>query len=172
MQAILRFARGESGATVVARTSALRDDLPVVGRGQVVETWSETASKVARAWRRLGEEFTRADVADAVDVTTRQVRRVLAEFVDAGYLSHVAGGDGTAKVYSPRDAPSAGEVDLPSEAAPPAEPGRPASNEYYTWNVRVGARETGVRDASAVPQRPRGAPPAPDAALADADPPS
>jgi len=32
MQAILRFARGGSGATVVARTSALCDDLPVVGR--------------------------------------------------------------------------------------------------------------------------------------------
>ncbi|EMA64979.1 hypothetical protein C470_00470, partial [Halorubrum distributum JCM 13561] len=136
-QAILRFARGDSGATVVARTSALRDDLPVVGRGQVVEPWSPTATKVAQRYRRLGGEFTLSDVADAVDVGKRQVRRVLRELVEAGYLRRIGGGDGLANVYEAADVPGAGEVELPErDDAVAAEPGRTASNQYYTWNVR------------------------------------
>jgi DNA-binding transcriptional ArsR family regulator len=162
MQAILRFTRGDSGATVVARTSALREDLPVVGDAQVVETWSDTATEVARAYRRLGAEFTIADVADAVDVTRRQVRRVLAELAEAGYIRRVGGGSGVANVYEPADTPGAGEVDLPEREA--ADPGRSPHNQYYTWNVRVFGGETApdtARDTS--PPRQRGAPPAPTA---------
>jgi len=58
IQSILRFARGKSGATVVARTSAHRDDLPVAGRGQVVDTWRDTATAIAREWRRVDGAFT------------------------------------------------------------------------------------------------------------------
>jgi len=166
MQAILRFTRGDSGATVVARTSALRDDLPVVGDGQVVETWSETATKVARAWRALGTEFTRADVEDAVDVSPRQVRRVLAELVDAGYLRRASSGPGTATVYEPGEQPGAGEVKLDSvePGGEPEEGGTSASIEYYTWNVRVFARESRITPAGKpAPTRKRGAPPAPTA---------
>ena len=114
MQAILRFARGDSGATVVARTSALREDLPVVGRAQVVDTWSDTATTIAREYRRLGGEFTAADVADSVDVKRRQVRRVLAELVEAGYLRRVGGGDGLANVYDSSATPGTGGVEPPS----------------------------------------------------------
>ncbi|PHQ39106.1 hypothetical protein DJ69_07920 [Halorubrum persicum] len=164
-QAILRFARGDSGATVVARTSALRDDLPVVGRGQVVETWSDTAAKVAREYRRLGGEFTIADVADAVDVSRRQVRRVLAELSDAGYIRRVDGGDGLANVYEPADEPGAGEVDLPDrDDAVDADPGRSPLNQYYTWNVRVFGGEPAPDTArDGPPVRQRGAPPSPTA---------
>ena len=165
MQAVLRFARGGSGATVVARTSALREDLPVVGRAQVVETWSDTAATIAGAYRRLGDHFTADDVADTVDVSTRQVRRVLAELVEAGYLRHVGGGDGTAKVYEPAGSPGAGEVDLPERGAAvanAADPGRAATNEYYTWNVRVAPAESYFRGGrTGVKAAPRGAPPAP-----------
>jgi len=170
MQAVLRFARGGSGATVVARTSALREDLPVVGRAQVVETWSDTAATIAGAYRRLGDRFTAGDVADTVDVSTRQVRRVLAELVEAGYLRHVGGGDGNAKVYEPAGSPGAGEVDLPERGAAVAngaDPGRTATNEYYTWNVRVeraGSYLEVLEDG--IPAAPRGAPPAPDAEAA------
>ncbi|WP_418280829.1 hypothetical protein [Halorubrum sp. DTA98] len=164
-QAILRFARGDSGATVVARTSALRDDLPVVGRGQVVETWSDTATAVAREYRRLGGEFTIGDVADAVDVTRRQVRRVLAELAEAGYLRRVDGGPGVANVYEPADTPGAGEVDLPDRGdAIRAEGGRAAHTQYYTWNVRVFGGETPSGTARSTPEvRQRGAPPSPTA---------
>ena len=164
-QAILRFARGDSGATVVARTSALREDLPVVGRAQVVETWSDTASRVARAYRRLGTEFTIGDVADAVDVSRRQVRRVLAELADAGYLERVTVGDGIATEYRPADTPGAGEVELPArEDAVDATAGHTAHNQYYTWNVRVFGGDPALDTAPAAPARPdRAAPPAPTA---------
>jgi len=68
MQAILRFTRGQSGAVVFAHTSALRPDLPVVGQGQVVKSWNETATTIAREWRSIGGTFTVSDVAGSVDV--------------------------------------------------------------------------------------------------------
>jgi hypothetical protein len=167
MQAILRFARGDSGATVVARTSALREDLPVVGRGQVVETWSDTATTIARQYRRLGGEFTAADVRDAVDVSARQVRRVLAELVDAGYLQRVGGGAGRANVYERVDEPGAGEVDLPERGdavAATGEAGSPRSKQYYTWNVRVfGGEPTAESAVEGGPMTTSRAPPAPTA---------
>jgi DNA-binding transcriptional ArsR family regulator len=167
MQAILRFARGDSGATVVARTSALREDLPVVGRAQVVDTWSDTATTIAREYRRLGDEFTAGDVADSVDVSRRQVRRVLAELVEAGYIRHVGGGAGVAKVYEPSSDPGAGEVDLPERGdavAADGQPGPTATNQYYTWNVRVrGGEQDSAQQHTPIEVRHRGAPPSPTA---------
>jgi len=164
MQAVLRFARGDSGATVVARTSALREDLPVVGDGQVVRTWSRTTSAIANEYRRLGDQFTVADVADTVDVTKRQVRRVLGELVDAGYVREVSSGDGIATTYEQAGSPSAGEVDLP-ERREAVEAGRSTHSQHYTWNVRVrgGARTAApARDATIALDTK--APPAPAAA--------
>ena len=132
-----------------------------------METWSDTATAIARQWQRLGEEFTAADVADAADVSKRQVRRVLAEFIEAGYLAHVGGGDGTAKVYIPSGTPSVGEVDLPDagDAIVPVGGGQGATNEYYTWNVRVGpASERVTREKDAPAMRTLGAPPCPTVA--------
>jgi hypothetical protein len=161
MQAILRFTRGDSGATVVARTSALRDDLPVVGRGQVVETWSDTATAIARKYRQLGGTFTAADVQDVVDVGARQVRRVLAELVDAGYIEKVGGGEGLANAYQPVDNPGAGEVELP-ERDEAVDPGRSPSNESYTWNVRVSGVISRSDPAEGVKRSPaQRAPPSP-----------
>jgi len=139
MQAILRFARDERGALVFAHTAALRKDLPVVGEGQVIKSWSETAAKIARAWRRQPtEEFTISDVADAADVSRRQVRRVLSEFVDAGYLQRHDPGEGLANEYTPVDDPGAGEVDI-DEVSPVLgdEPGQTDLEVTYTMNVRV-----------------------------------
>ena len=167
-QAILRFARGDSGATVVARTSALRADLPVVGEGQVVETWNDTATTIAEEYRRLGREFTTADVRDVVDVTPRQVRRVLAELTDAGYVRRVEESPGRATTYERVDDPSAGEVDLPARGdAVGAAPGRTDTNLTYTWNVRVHGADPGLERSSTEtsPGTARG-PPAPSSAAA------
>ncbi len=136
-------------SAVVARTSALREDLPVVGSAQVVETWSDTAIAIARRYRRLGGEFTIGDVADAVDVSCRQVRRV-------------GGGAGVATRYQPADTPGAGEVELPDRGAVDAEPGHSPHNQYYAWNVRVNGGDPApdaARDPP--PVRQRGAPPSP-----------
>ena len=139
MQAVLRFARGDSGALVFAHTAALRSDLPVVGEGQVIKSWSPTARQIAEEWRRCpGEEFTLSDVADAVDVGKRQVRRVLNEFAEAGYLERHDPGDGLANEYTPIDQPGAGEAKI--EGVTPdveSEPGQDDLEVYYTANVRV-----------------------------------
>jgi len=168
MQAVLRFARGDSGATVVARTSALRGDLPVVGRGQVVETWDDTATEIARRYRRLGGEFTVADVADAVDVSTRQVRRVLGELTEAGYLRRVVDRNGVAGVWEPAaESPGAGEADLPDRGEAvenEATPGHSTHSEYYTWNVQVSGVAEGVIGGDTVAEPSAlGAPPSPTA---------
>jgi hypothetical protein len=166
MQAILRFARGDSGATVVARTSALRDDLPVVGRGQVTETWSDVAHEVARAYRRLGDEFTVADVrAAGVDASKRHIRRVLSEFADAGYIEVLDSGAGRATVYGGHREPGAGEVELPARPdhiGGGDEGGQSPHTKSHTWSVRVAPPETYSRGADPG-GRPRvtGAPPSP-----------
>ena len=165
MQAILRFTRGDTGAVVFARTAALREDLPVVGEGQVVRSWSDTAATVAREWKaHRGERFTVGDVADSVDVSRRQVRRVLDEFASAGYLEKHHTGDGVANEFSPGENPSAGEVELPSVAM---DPDTSRKGPIYTGNVRVWPLEDRDRRRS----RPsRSTLPAPDT-VSDGDPP-
>lgn len=148
MQAILRFTRGDSGAVVFAHTSALRRDLPCEQRGQVVKSWSETATTIARAWQRVpDQEFTVADVVDSVDVTRRQVRRVLNEFTRAGYLEKRDPGEGLANEFTAREQPSAGEVELPSEVDAPLNPDTGRMEHTYTWNVRVASEAEGDRAA-------------------------
>lgn len=149
------------------RVSVLREDLPVVGRGQVARTWSETATAIARTWRQLPEEFIAADVRDAVDVSKRHVRRMLAEFVEAGYLERHDPGEGLANTYIPTDAPDAGEVDLPERVRPEGEvsPDAPPLDVAYTWNVRVQRGGAGV---TAPLREPASSLPAP---TSDLDPP-
>jgi len=146
MQAILRFTRGDSGAVVFAHTSALRRDLPCQQRGQVVKSWSETATRIARAWQRCPDrEFTVADVVETVDVSRRQVRRVLDEFTRAGYLEKHDPGEGLANAFTARKQPSAGEVELPSEVDAPLDPDTDRIDHTYTWNVRVGGPTEAAR---------------------------
>ena len=144
MQAILRFTRGDTGAVVFAHTAALRPDLPVVGRGQVVQSWSDTAATVAREWKRHGDQFTVSDVAEAVDVSRRQVRNVLDDFAQAGYLDKHHTGDGLANEFAPQGAPSAGEVSLP-ELEIDIDPETSRMGIYYTSNFRVIGLNDGKR---------------------------
>jgi len=136
MQAILRFGRDEEGAIVFAHTSALRDDLPVVGEGAVVQAHSENSKVVARAARQhRGRSFTVGDLVDDVDCSRRTVRRALAGFADLGYLDRHETKNGVANEYRVRDDPGAGEVELPDVDAPgSADSATP--EQYYTWSVR------------------------------------
>ena len=144
MQAILRFARGGSGALVFARTSALRRDLPVVGCGDIARTWSDTATAIAEyAARHPTDTVTVADLAalDEIDVGKRHIRRILGELASAGYLRRVVDRDGVAAEYEPTaPAPDTHAVDrLPETPAPGTAdpPGRLPQEVYYTANVRV-----------------------------------
>ncbi len=91
---------------------------------------------IAKQWRRLGGEFSTDDVADAVDVSRWQARRVLAELVEAGYLRHVDADFSRENVYEPAAIPNAGEVDLPDRSGT-GSAGRSDSDQYYMWHVRV-----------------------------------
>ncbi len=87
----------------------------------------------------------------AVEVKSRQVRRVLDELVDAGYLQRTEGGPGVAHEYEQVGDPGAGEVSIPDrdEAVPDTDlPGRSSSNTYYTRNVRVFTGDRGREDGS------------------------
>jgi hypothetical protein len=136
MQAILRFGRDEEGAVVFAHTAALRDDLPVEADAEVVRAFSPAARQLAHAARSHREEFTVADVVDDVDVEARQVRRVLNEFADLGYLDKREVGAGRANHYATRDEPRSGEVSLPDLDLGSPEPGQNLlenTNTGYVW---------------------------------------
>jgi hypothetical protein len=165
MQAALRFARGESGATVVARTAAVRDDLPVVGRGHVVESYSPTTTAVARTARRLGEGFTVSDVVDdaGLDVTRERVRQVLADLATRGVVAKHKSGPGVADTYDRTgELGGAGTVDLPGNTTPagPAGVGKGGDGsappntpleQYYTVNLGVVTADGLVDPGSVTP---------------------
>jgi hypothetical protein len=96
-------------------------------------------------------------------VSERQVRRVLSELVDAGYLQREDGGPGRAHSYKRIDDPGAGEVSIPDrDDAVPNTPGRSLSDTYYTKNVRVFDPDCGREDDSTPPPAAVArAPPAP-----------
>ena len=99
----------------------------------------DTTLGVSIEYRRLSQ-FMSADVRPAVDVKSRQVRRVLGELVDAGYLAREDGGPERAHSYERLDDLGAGEVSIPDrdEAVPDTEtPRRSSSHTHYTRNVRV-----------------------------------
>jgi hypothetical protein len=70
-------------------------------------------------------------------------------------------------VYEPSSEPGAGEVELPERrdaVANGVEGGHSATNQYYTWNVRVFAGEVGGDSPqSGGEERQRKAPPSPPA---------
>ncbi|RLM59913.1 hypothetical protein, partial [Halorubrum sp. Atlit-26R] len=109
---------------------------------------------------RRGEQFTVSDIVDDIDVSRRQVRRVLNEFASAGYLTKHE--DGRANEYDPAATPTAGVVDLPG-ADPASDPDTGRIDTYYTGNVWVDSENVGGES----PIRAAGSTlPAPDDALA------
>jgi hypothetical protein len=144
-QAILRFARGDSGAVVFCRTAALRDDLPLRGEGRIANTYTPNATRIARAVSTLDatrERFTAGDVVDQLgeDAPSRRtVRRVLASFASAGYVERDRGGVGTAYGYQQVGEVPAGEVEAPTVdiGGGEAHPDKTRKRVYYTASVRV-----------------------------------
>ena len=142
MQAILRFGRDEEGAIVFAHTSALRDDLPVVGEGAVVRAHSKSAKAIAKAATQFRRRaFNVSDLVDDVDCSCRTIRRVLARFSDAGYLKRHETKNGVANEYRMHEDPGTGDVELPNISLDGDRADETATGEYYTWNVRVDTDE-------------------------------
>jgi len=143
MQAILRAGRNSDRSVVVAHTSALRDDLPVVAEGATVSAHSKGALAVADATADMNDRsFTAADVAEQIDgddraVGLRQVQNILADLRSAGYLGvETEGSRGREYEYEYRDDPGLADVELPEEEAVGADQTKTKSEllDTYSWN--------------------------------------
>jgi len=174
LQAIMRFGRDEAGAVVFAHTSALREDLPVVGSGAVIRSYSRSGHAVAKTVKTLrNQTFTRADVEEHLEdeISPRQVRRVLEEFVEAGYLNcEERAGPHGAHQYESDDLPSGpAETLLPTPQHPDSEASSGGDDQpdkrriilEYTADVQLDLdgdirehRQNGVVTSIAVPDEP------------------
>lgn len=110
MQAVLRFARDERGATVIVDTCCIRDDLPVDGQARVARTRSENERRIIEACRELQSDedsWTRQDVeewiatryGDAAVPSSETVRRHLSEAVGDGLLLEAEARPGVATEF-------------------------------------------------------------------------
>jgi len=93
LQAAMRFGRDGNGAVVYVHTDTLPEWVPVAAEGRVRRTWSDGMREVLTAAERRSE-WTTAELADAVDLSTRQVRDHLHRLVDDGVVSAEYDGSG------------------------------------------------------------------------------
>jgi len=143
MQAILRAGRNDDRSVVVAHTSALRDDLPVVAEGATVSAHSKGALAVADAAADMNHRsFTAADVLERIDgddraVGLRQVQNILADLRSSGYLGvETQGSRGRQYEYGLEEDPGLADVELPDGEAVGAEQHKTKSEllDTYSWN--------------------------------------
>jgi hypothetical protein len=120
MQSILRAGRNEGDTLIFAHTSALRSDLPVVDEGVILSAHSKGTLAVAEAAKQFRTgSFTANDILEAIDdddraVGPRQVRNVLADLRESGYLQVVQeGGPGIGFEYVLEEEPGLADVELP-----------------------------------------------------------
>jgi DNA-binding transcriptional ArsR family regulator len=139
LQAAMRFGRDGNGAVVYVHTDTLPEWVPVAAEGRVRRTWSNGMREVLTEAQRR-EEWTTAEIASAVDLSTRQVREHLHRLVDDGVVDAEYDGSG----YVWRDdglhrVNDNGSVELEPVnddeigADEPAEVARMCS---YTWDFR------------------------------------
>jgi hypothetical protein len=151
-QALLRFGRAAaSDVTVYAHTGCLRDDAPVVGRGEVVRTYSETAQAVAETAAGFTGRWTRADLQaqltqrdDAADLATSdsRLRGILRDLRQRGYVEAVDESPGQATVYGDATPSGPGEAAVPD--ADGGGPGETPPQYTYTWSHRVRGGDNGA----------------------------
>ena len=93
LQAAMRFGRDGNGAVVYVHTDTLPEWVPVAAEGRVRRTWSDGMREVLiEAQHR--EEFSTREIADAVDLSARQVRDHLHTLVEDGFLAAEYDGSG------------------------------------------------------------------------------
>lgn len=161
MQAVLRFGRDEEGAVVFVHTSAIADELPVVGDGEVVRAFSPTAEAVAEAAPADGTEFKVGDLADDVDRSRESIRRALEEFRRLGYADREKAGPGLADTHrldadpgrrhKPElpDVGDAGGAATAGATIRESDPPQDDTTVVYTWSVGVRNADSGLAARSA-----------------------
>jgi predicted transcriptional regulator len=86
LQALLRFGRDGDGANIYVHTAALPEWVPVEAKGEI-NTWSKGTREIVEVLEADGaDEWRTSDVAEKVDISTRQVRKNLNRLADADYV--------------------------------------------------------------------------------------
>lgn len=87
LQAVMRFGRDGEGATVYVHTNALPDWVPIAAEGRLVKAWSPGAKQVIEAAAGM-ESWRTTDLTEhpAVEVGERQIRNILHDLADRGYV--------------------------------------------------------------------------------------
>jgi len=149
LQAAMRFGRDGNGAVVYVHTDTLPEWVPVAAEGRVRRTWSDGMREVLTEAQHR-EEWTTAEIAECVSLSTRQVREHLHRLVDDGVVSTEYDGSG----YVWRDnglhrVNDNGAVELEPVADDELggdESAEVARSSVYTWEFRGhvdgGAEET------------------------------
>ena len=91
LQAVLRFGRNRNPTTVYVHTAALPEWVPVEAEGEI-QRWGKGTREVVEVLEAdAPDEWKTADVAEQVSIGTRQVRNVLNELAEEGYITKESG---------------------------------------------------------------------------------
>ncbi|ELY50601.1 hypothetical protein C492_22537 [Natronococcus jeotgali DSM 18795] len=94
LQAILRFGRGESEATVYVNTAAIPDWLDIDGKVNPKLFNRSNKRAIADYLREVGDQgASKSDLADEVDVTEKTIKNRLNEFDEEGLIEEVQESD-------------------------------------------------------------------------------
>ncbi|WP_338739375.1 bifunctional DNA primase/polymerase [Haloplanus salilacus] len=114
LQAVLRFGRDGDGANIYVHTAALPEWVPVEAEGHI-ERWSKGTREVVEVLEaKAPNEWRTADVAEKVDISTRQVRTNLDQLAEAGYVEKRTEGRGITWVVEDETIDRLGQVEFRS----------------------------------------------------------
>lgn len=87
LQAVMRFGRDGEGATVYVHTNALPDWVPIADEGRLIKVWSPGAKQVIEVAAEM-ESWRTAELVEhsAIKIGERQIRNVLHDLADCGYV--------------------------------------------------------------------------------------
>lgn len=101
LQAVLRFGRDGDGAMVYVHTCALPEWVPLAAEGEV-KGWSKGRKEVIEILEAdAPDEWRTKEIAKMVSIDDRQVRNVMNDLVDDGYVEK--GKDGRAALWIVED---------------------------------------------------------------------
>jgi hypothetical protein len=114
LQAVLRFGRDSDGANIYVHTAALPEWVPLEAEAHI-ERWSKGTREIVEVLDSKGSaEWRTADVAERVDISTRQVRTNLNRLADAGYVEKHKQGRGITWVVTDETIDRLGRVEFRS----------------------------------------------------------
>lgn len=101
LQALLRLGRNEKPTIIYVHTAALTEWVPVEAEGDI-QRWGKGTGEVVEVLEAdAPDEWKTDDITEQVSIGTRQVRNVLNELAEDGYIKK--GKDGRATLWKVED---------------------------------------------------------------------